>query len=75
MATQAIMGEDVELVGLMKGKGIVGVKVPIPIHLLGPLALEESTQQSFLTVRHMSSRFLSFHSLGWPELTWCSGWR
>lgn len=39
MATQAIMGEDVELVGLMKGKGIVGVKVPIPIHLLGPLAL------------------------------------
>lgn len=27
MATQAIMGEDVEHVGLMKGKGIVGVKV------------------------------------------------
>ncbi|TWW68503.1 CAD protein [Takifugu flavidus] len=28
MATQAIMGEDVEPLGLMAGKGIVGVKVP-----------------------------------------------
>ncbi|KAF7657383.1 hypothetical protein LDENG_00028210 [Lucifuga dentata] len=28
LATQVIMGEDVEPVGLMKGKGIVGVKVP-----------------------------------------------
>uniref|UniRef100_A0A669CNI1 Carbamoyl-phosphate synthetase 2, aspartate transcarbamylase, and dihydroorotase n=1 Tax=Oreochromis niloticus TaxID=8128 RepID=A0A669CNI1_ORENI len=28
LATQYIMGEDVEPVGLMKGKGIVGVKVP-----------------------------------------------
>ncbi|KAK2855926.1 hypothetical protein Q5P01_004661 [Channa striata] len=28
LATQAIMGEEVEPVGLMKGKGIVGVKVP-----------------------------------------------
>uniref|UniRef100_A0A8D2ZWK5 carbamoyl-phosphate synthase (ammonia) n=1 Tax=Scophthalmus maximus TaxID=52904 RepID=A0A8D2ZWK5_SCOMX len=28
LATQAIMGEDVEPVGLMRGKGIVGVKVP-----------------------------------------------
>uniref|UniRef100_A0A3Q4BKN8 Multifunctional protein CAD n=1 Tax=Mola mola TaxID=94237 RepID=A0A3Q4BKN8_MOLML len=28
MATQAIMGEDVQSVGFMKGKGIVGVKVP-----------------------------------------------
>lgn len=27
LATQYIMGEDVEPVGLMKGKGIVGVKV------------------------------------------------
>lgn len=27
LATQAIMGEEVEPVGLMKGKGIVGVKV------------------------------------------------
>ncbi|XP_028253992.1 multifunctional protein CAD [Parambassis ranga] len=28
LATQAIMGEEVEPVGLMRGKGIVGVKVP-----------------------------------------------
>ncbi|XP_011489670.1 CAD protein [Oryzias latipes] len=28
LATQTIMGEEVEPVGLMKGKGIVGVKVP-----------------------------------------------
>uniref|UniRef100_A0AAQ6ITG1 Carbamoyl-phosphate synthetase 2, aspartate transcarbamylase, and dihydroorotase n=1 Tax=Anabas testudineus TaxID=64144 RepID=A0AAQ6ITG1_ANATE len=28
LATQAIMGEEVETVGLMRGKGIVGVKVP-----------------------------------------------
>ncbi|KAK2889896.1 CAD protein [Channa argus] len=28
LATQAIMGKEVEPVGLMKGKGIVGVKVP-----------------------------------------------
>ncbi|KAF6723169.1 CAD protein [Oryzias melastigma] len=28
VATQAIMGEEVEPVGLMRGKGIVGVKVP-----------------------------------------------
>ncbi|XP_056151163.1 CAD protein [Lampris incognitus] len=28
LATQVIMGEEVEPVGLMKGKGIVGVKVP-----------------------------------------------
>uniref|UniRef100_A0A3Q3IMZ5 Multifunctional protein CAD n=1 Tax=Monopterus albus TaxID=43700 RepID=A0A3Q3IMZ5_MONAL len=28
LATQAIMGEEVEPVGLMNGKGIVGVKVP-----------------------------------------------
>ncbi|XP_070781394.1 multifunctional protein CAD isoform X3 [Enoplosus armatus] len=28
LATQAIVGEDVEPVGLMRGKGIVGVKVP-----------------------------------------------
>lgn len=28
LATQAIMQEDVEAVGLMRGKGIVGVKVP-----------------------------------------------
>lgn len=30
MATQAIMGEDVEPLGLMAGKGIVGVKVGDP---------------------------------------------
>lgn len=29
LATQAIVGEDVEPVGLMTGKGIVGVKVTI----------------------------------------------
>uniref|UniRef100_A0A667Z9S5 Multifunctional protein CAD n=1 Tax=Myripristis murdjan TaxID=586833 RepID=A0A667Z9S5_9TELE len=28
LATQAIMGEEMEPVGLMKGKGVVGVKVP-----------------------------------------------
>ncbi|KAG9282555.1 CAD protein isoform X1 [Astyanax mexicanus] len=28
LATQVIMGEEVEPVGLMKGKGVVGVKVP-----------------------------------------------
>lgn len=36
MATQAIMGVDVEPVGLMKGKGIVGVKVPKPNQPSGP---------------------------------------
>lgn len=35
MATEAIMGVDVEPVGLMKGKGIVGVKVPKPNHSSG----------------------------------------
>lgn len=71
MATQAIMGVDVEPVGLMKGKGIVGVKVPEPDRLSVILFVLRFS----LTVRHMTSRFLSFRSLVWPEPTWCSGWR
>lgn len=34
LATQAIMGEEVETVGLMRGKGIVGVKVTEPTAVL-----------------------------------------
>lgn len=71
MATQAIMGVDVEPVGLMKGKGIVGVKVPKPDHQKYRTGLLYFS----LNVRHMTSRFLSFRSLVWPEPTWCSGWR
>lgn len=40
LATQAIVGEDVEPLGLMRGKGVVGVKVTQTIcvyHLSGPL--------------------------------------
>ncbi len=94
LATEVIMGEDAEPVGLMRGKGIVGVKVRkhtqtvSVIHLLGlyiSLYGGKSTNifSFHLTVlcllcfplRRLSSRFLSFHSRGWPGLTWCSGWR
>lgn len=42
MATQAIMGEDVESLGLMAGKGIVGVKVGDPPKAAHSLSGEET---------------------------------
>lgn len=95
LATQAIVGEDVEPVGLMRGKGIVGVKVSKSFSLVRaaqqplwrPLLYKSEKAPinnhvtslrvvySSLTICHVSSRFRSFHSLAWPELTWCSGWR
>ena len=76
MATQAIMGEDVEPVGFMKGKGIVGVKVPNPAQTASVRRSFESLS-GFLTlsVSCVTCRCLSSPSPGWPEPTWCSGWR
>lgn len=47
MATQAIMGEDVEPLGLMAGKGIVGVKVGDP-RLAGWLAQRRTNLELIL---------------------------
>lgn len=74
MATQAIMGEDVESLGLMAGKGIVGVKVG------GPPETSLSGEQTWnlssrLPTCLVFSRFLSFPSLGWLALTWCWAWK
>lgn len=70
LATQAIMGEEVEPVGLMRGKGIVGVKVS-----------STSSPQLFfdllllLLTLLLPSRCLSSPSPVWPEPTWCWAWR
>lgn len=59
LATQAIMGEDVEPVGLMRGKGIVGVKVAKVFFSLVRAAaasmLPISYHSTSLTVSHLSS--------------------
>lgn len=72
MATQAIMGEDVESLGLMAGKGIVGVKVGDPPETAHSLSGEQTWNLSCgLSACLVFSRFLSFPSLGWLVLTWC----
>lgn len=55
LATQYIMGEDVEPVGLMKGKGIVGVKVcsvkaiiNISLHVKSLLSFHLTDHHGFL---------------------------
>lgn len=65
MATQAIMGEDVEPLGLMAGKGIVGVKVGDPPETAHSLKAEQTWNlSSRLSVCLAFSRFLSFPSPG-----------
>lgn len=71
MATQAIMGEDVEPLGLMAGKGIVGVKVGAPAGGAG----WPGGAPSRSSPRRLSCRCLSFPSPGWPVPTWCWAWR
>lgn len=71
LATQVIMGEEVEPVGLMRGKGIVGVKVSSQMSLSDVCIYIYIHQKS---TTHLL-RFLSSPSLAWPEPTWCSGWR
>ena len=76
MATQAIMGEDVELLGLMAGKGIVGVKVGDPPGTARSLSGERIWNlYCGLSACLVLSRFLSFPFLGWLVLTWCWAWR
>lgn len=78
MATQAIMGEDVEPLGLMAGKGIVGVKVGDPPEPADSLKADPTGNRPCpppLSLCLAFSRFLSFPSPGWLVLTWCWAWR
>lgn len=52
LATQYIMGEDVEPVGLMKGKGIVGVKVSSVKAIINISLHVKSLLSSHLTEHH-----------------------
>lgn len=72
MATQAIMGEDVEPLGLMAGTGIVGVKVGDLPEMDHSLSREPTWNlSSHHSVCLMFSRFPSSPSLDWLVLTWC----
>lgn len=70
LASQVIMGEEVEPVGLMTGTGIVGVKVSGGSHgaRLGCRARQP------LSVPFVP-RCPSSPSHAWRALTWCWAWR
>lgn len=69
LASQVIMGEDVEPVGLMTGTGIVGVKVS-----WGPRG-RAGAQGQAAPEHLLAPRCPSSPSHAWRALTWCWVWR
>lgn len=69
LASQVIMGEAVEPVGLMTGTGIVGVKVSG-----GPWG-RAGVQGQAAPERPLAPRCPSSPSHAWRALMWCWVWR